>query len=132
MALDPSSAFAFPDYRRLLLARVATMVALQVQGVAVAWHVVSRTGRALDLGWVGLAQFLPAAWKVKLKDILLLDEEGKLLNVNLDIKNPKRKNEFEYREPAELVSSIIEKEKQVMRLMKEIENTINVTISNEA
>ena len=61
MALDPSSAFAFPDYRRLLLARVATMVALQVQGVAVAWHVVSRTGRALDLGWVGLAQFLPAA-----------------------------------------------------------------------
>jgi len=45
----------------MLLARVATMVALQVQGVAVAWHVVQRTGRALDLGWVGLAQFLPAA-----------------------------------------------------------------------
>ena len=58
---DGSSAFAYPDYRRLLAARVATMVALQVQGVAVAWHVVERTGRALDLGWVGLAQFLPAA-----------------------------------------------------------------------
>ena len=72
------------------------------------------------------------AWKVKLKDVLLTNGEGKLLNVNLDLKNPNRKSEFEYREPAELVSSILDKEKQVMRLMKEIENTIQTTVSNEA
>ena len=72
------------------------------------------------------------AWKVKLKDVLLTDEEGKLLNVNLDLKNPNRKREFEYREPTELVNSIVEKEKQVMQLMKEIENEIQETVNNEA
>jgi type I restriction-modification system DNA methylase subunit len=72
------------------------------------------------------------AWKVKLEDVLLTDEEGKLLNVNLDLKNPNRKGDFEYREPAELVSSIMEREKQVVRLMKEIEAIIQTTVSNEA
>lgn len=69
--------------------------------------------------------------QVKLKDVLFTDEEGKLLNVNLDLKNPNRKSEFEYREPSELMSSIMGKEKQVMQLMKEIENTIQATVSNE-
>lgn len=69
------------------------------------------------------------AWKVKLKDVLLTDDEGKLLNVNLDLKNPNRKSGFSYREPAELVSSIMEKEKQAMQLMKEIENEISLEIS---
>ncbi len=72
------------------------------------------------------------AWKVKLKDVLLTDEEGKLLNVNLDLKNPNRKNDFEYREPTTLINSIMEKEKQVMQMMKEIQNTIQSKISNEA
>lgn len=68
------------------------------------------------------------AWKVKLKDVLLTNE-GKLLNVNLDLKNPNRKSEFEYREPAELVSSIMEKEKRIMGLMKEIESEISLEVS---
>jgi len=72
------------------------------------------------------------AWKVMLKDILQNDVDGKLLNVNLDIKNPNRKGEFEYREPVELMSSIMEKEKKVMQLMKEIENRIQVSVKNEA
>ncbi len=67
-----------------------------------------------------------------MNDVLLQDENGNLQNVNLDIKNPNRKNEFEYREPVELVNSIMEKEKQVMKLMKEIENTINATVDDEA
>ncbi len=72
------------------------------------------------------------AWKVKLKDVLQTNDEGKLLNVNLDLKNPNRKGEFEYREPTELINSIMEKEKRVMQLMKEIESTIQTTVSNEA
>jgi MFS family permease len=35
------------------------MAAFQIQAVAVGWQVYSLTGRALDLGLVGLAQFLP-------------------------------------------------------------------------
>lgn len=44
----------------MLIARIAAMVAWQILGVAVAWHLVERTGRALDLGLAGLAQFIPA------------------------------------------------------------------------
>lgn len=69
------------------------------------------------------------AWTVNLEDVLIKDEEGKLLNVNLDLKNPNRKGDFEYREPTQLVSSIMEKEKQVMRLIKEIESEISFEIS---
>lgn len=65
------------------------------------------------------------AWKVKLEDVLLTNGEGKLLNVNLDVKNPNRKSEFEYREPSELLSSIMEKEKEVLSLMEEIKEEIN-------
>lgn len=72
------------------------------------------------------------AWKVKLSDIVSTDKDGKLLNVNLDNKNPNRKGDFEYREPAVLISSIMEKEKQVMQLMKEIETILQIEVSNEA
>lgn len=42
------------------LARVFATVALQMQVVAVGWQVYAMTGSALDLGLVGLAQFIPA------------------------------------------------------------------------
>ncbi|HXY61579.1 MAG TPA: MFS transporter, partial [Nitrospirota bacterium] len=40
-------------------ARVSTMLAFQMQGVAVGWQIYSLTNSALYLGFVGLAQFLP-------------------------------------------------------------------------
>ncbi len=40
-------------------ARLAATLGVQVQSVAVGWQVYARTGRPIDLGWVGLAQFLP-------------------------------------------------------------------------
>lgn len=64
------------------------------------------------------------AWKVKLDHVLQVDDKGNLQNVNLDVKNPNRKSEFEYREPIELVNSIMEKDKQVMRMMKEIQQQV--------
>jgi len=53
--------FAFADFRRLQFGRIAAIVATQAQGVAVAWEVFSHTRRPLELGFVGLAQFLPIA-----------------------------------------------------------------------
>jgi MFS family permease len=41
------------------LARVSATLAIQMQSVAVGWQVYELTGSALDLGLVGLAQFLP-------------------------------------------------------------------------
>jgi MFS family permease len=42
------------------IARVSTTVALQMMGVAVGWQIYELTNSALDLGLVGLFQFLPA------------------------------------------------------------------------
>ena len=55
-----SSPLAIPNYRRFLLARLATNVAMQVQVVAVGWQMYDLTGSALSLGLVGLVQFTPA------------------------------------------------------------------------
>jgi MFS family permease len=40
-------------------ARLAGTLGMQVQGVAIGWQIYDRTGNAMDLGWVGLAQFAP-------------------------------------------------------------------------
>lgn len=72
------------------------------------------------------------AWKVGRKDILMVDDKNNLLNVNLDLKNPNRKGDFEYREPQELVSSILEKEERIMKLMREVRNKIQHSITSEA
>ncbi len=56
----PAVAFSHQDYRRYQAARLASTLGTQMQGVAVGWHVYSLTHSALALGYVGLAQFLPA------------------------------------------------------------------------
>jgi MFS family permease len=48
-----------PSYRYYLAMRVLTTGASEMQAVAVAWQVYAMTHRPLDLGLVGLAQFLP-------------------------------------------------------------------------
>jgi len=52
-------AFSFRDFRRYQLARVTGILGAEAQSVAVAWQVYSITHRALDLGYTGLALFLP-------------------------------------------------------------------------
>lgn len=52
-------AFTFPDFTYLQIARFCSVVGTEMQSVAVGWQVYEITNRALDLGLVGLAQFLP-------------------------------------------------------------------------
>lgn len=52
-------AFASPDFRKYQTARLAVIVGAEAQTVAVAWQVYAMTHRALDLGFTGLALFLP-------------------------------------------------------------------------
>ncbi len=56
----PGSVFTGP-VRRFLLARFCVAVAFQIQGVAVGWYIYGLTNSALQLGFVGLAMFLPTA-----------------------------------------------------------------------
>jgi MFS family permease len=54
------SVFAHRDFRLYQFARLFMTLGAQMQSVAVGWHVYSLTQRPIDLGYVGLAQFLPA------------------------------------------------------------------------
>jgi MFS family permease len=56
---DPYGPFRVPDYRRFVAMVFLTAIVQQAQGVAIGWEVYERTGSALALGWMGLAQFLP-------------------------------------------------------------------------
>jgi MFS family permease len=47
------------DFMFFLFARALSSVAVRMQAVAVGWQVYETTRSALDLGWVGLSQFLP-------------------------------------------------------------------------
>jgi MFS family permease len=51
--------FAFRNFRLFQVARFCMVLALEMQSVAVGWQIYEITHSALDLGYVGLAQFLP-------------------------------------------------------------------------
>src|SRR5580700_6558926 len=53
-------AFAYRDFTRYQMARVAAILGAEAQSIAVAWQVYSISHRAIDLGYTGLALFLPA------------------------------------------------------------------------
>jgi len=51
--------FPHSNFRYYVILRVLTTTATEMQAVAIAWQVYALTHRPLDLGLVGLAQFLP-------------------------------------------------------------------------
>jgi MFS family permease len=54
-----AAAFLSRDFRRYQLARVMAIVGAEAQSLAVAWQVYQMTHKAIDLGYTGLALFLP-------------------------------------------------------------------------
>ncbi|HZY83684.1 MAG TPA: MFS transporter [Gemmataceae bacterium] len=56
---DPYAALRSSDYRLLLGAILLTSVGAEMQATAVGWELYRRTGEPLDLGLVGIVQFLP-------------------------------------------------------------------------
>ncbi|ABF42461.1 major facilitator superfamily (MFS) transporter [Candidatus Koribacter versatilis Ellin345] len=59
MASGSRAAFQYPAFRYFQMARFLVVSAMEMQSVAVGWQVYEITRRPLDLGLVGLAQFLP-------------------------------------------------------------------------
>jgi MFS family permease len=55
-----TAAFRYPDFRLFQAARSLIIIGLEMQSVAIGWQIFATTKRALDLGLVGLAQFLPS------------------------------------------------------------------------
>jgi type I restriction enzyme M protein len=61
------------------------------------------------------------AWKVKASDVVKLDDDGNVVSVNLDIKNPNAAEALEHKPPEELVESILAKERRIVEIMGEID-----------
>ncbi len=57
--IPAGAAFRYPNFRYHMMARFLTTTSSEMQSVAVAWQVYGVRHRPLDLGLVGLAQFLP-------------------------------------------------------------------------
>lgn len=64
------------------------------------------------------------AWKVSAVDVIQTNGGGDVVSVNLDIKNPSRKEDLEHLPPAELAESILAKEKQIAAIMEEIKSLL--------
>lgn len=58
--ISPRAAFQYRDFRFYIGARFLLTLAVMMQSVAVGWQVYDITRDPLDLGYVGLIQFLPA------------------------------------------------------------------------
>ncbi len=71
------------------------------------------------------------AWKVSVNDVLKYDEHGNLISVNLDIKNPNGKQDFEHLPPEQLVDDILKKEQRIMQIMTEIKATLHRGVQRE-
>lgn len=64
------------------------------------------------------------AWKVQASDVLKYGESGNLVSVNLDIKNPSAKQDFEHLPPEQLADDILKKEQRIAELMAEIKQLL--------
>jgi type I restriction enzyme M protein len=64
-------------------------------------------------------------WKVAAKDVLRYDEQGALASVNLDIKNPNAKEDFEHLPPEQLADDVLKKIQRQAELMVEIKQALS-------
>jgi type I restriction enzyme M protein len=65
---------------------------------------------------------------VPINQVLKYDAEGRLVSVNLDVKNPNGKVDFEHLPPAQLVDDIIAKERKILEILSEIKLDLEAAV----
>jgi type I restriction enzyme M protein len=60
------------------------------------------------------------AWKIRVEEVLKYDSESHLVSINLDIKNPNAKEDFEHMSPRNLLDDIASKERRILEIIEEI------------
>jgi type I restriction enzyme M protein len=76
------------------------------------------------LRWWKKRQEGPQAWKVAATNLIERDSQGNVIAVNLDIKNPHAKEGANHRAPEEIIEGVIAKERDLLRILKEIKTLI--------
>jgi type I restriction enzyme M protein len=72
------------------------------------------------IAWWGKREENDRAWKVPVEEILKYNGEGRLASVNLDMKNPRGKEDVAHLPPEQLVESILEKERRIAEIVGRI------------
>jgi type I restriction enzyme M protein len=65
------------------------------------------------------------AWKVSVKDLLNYDTDGNLSSVNLDVKNPRAREDVTHLPPERLAENILEKEERIAEIMADIKKSLS-------
>jgi type I restriction enzyme M protein len=76
------------------------------------------------LAWWKKRKVCPQAWKVRARDLIQRDAGGRVVSVNLDLKNPHAKENIDHRPPLEIVASAIGKERAVLAVLDEIKTLV--------
>ena len=76
------------------------------------------------LKWWGKRKENGRAWKVKAADVIKKDDDGNVVSVNLDIKNPNAAEALEHLPPEQLVEGIVAKERRILEIMDEIKQVL--------
>lgn len=75
------------------------------------------------LGWWSAREEGPQAWKVFGPELIKRDDQGRVVAVDLDVKNPHAK-EADHRRPVEIIDSVIAKQRQVLAVLDEIKTLL--------
>ncbi len=65
------------------------------------------------------------AWNVDASELIRRDAAGRVVECNLDLKNPHPAETIDHRPPEEIVDSVIEKERCILAIMEEIKATVS-------
>lgn len=76
------------------------------------------------LNWWNTRKESERAWKVSVKDLAKYDDGGNLLSVNLDIKNPRAKEDVTHLPPEQLADSILQNEHKILEIISEIKASL--------
>jgi type I restriction enzyme M protein len=76
------------------------------------------------LAWWERREENDRAWKVRVEDVLKYDGDGKLISANLDIRNPRAKEDFEHMLPEKLIEDVCAKEQRILNILSEIRHVL--------
>lgn len=76
------------------------------------------------LSWWKKRKEGPKAWKVNAASLIERDALGRVVSVNLDVKNPHVKEAIDHRPPREIISSAIGKEREALALLEQLHQLV--------
>ncbi|WP_246727863.1 N-6 DNA methylase [Chelativorans sp. Marseille-P2723] len=66
------------------------------------------------------------AWKISRDEIIIRDDRGQLISCNLDVKNPHKSALIDLRRPGEIISSLLDQQRDVLKKLESIASEIDL------